>query len=160
MKSKLKAPGTKRSKLKFDHLLSSFAFNFNLRRYSQANKFASWAQANWVLRGVTDVQVVSAAADGATNTTMFDIKITYFEMPTGRAVAKSSSCFQSAAQPPAAVPPAVELVWRSYFRKTGTLYFTEESTVYAGQLAKLPFGQASLAKLTPHRARISGSAAE
>jgi len=31
----LKAPGTKRLKLKYDKLLSSFAFNFNLRRYSK-----------------------------------------------------------------------------------------------------------------------------
>jgi hypothetical protein len=31
----LKAPGTKRSKLKHDYLLSSFAFNFILRRYTK-----------------------------------------------------------------------------------------------------------------------------
>jgi len=35
MKSKLKGPGTKRSKLKCHVLLSSFAFDFNLGRYSQ-----------------------------------------------------------------------------------------------------------------------------
>ena len=29
----LKAPGTKRLELKYDELLSSFAFKFNLRRY-------------------------------------------------------------------------------------------------------------------------------
>jgi hypothetical protein len=34
IKPTLKAPGTKRSKLQYDELLSSFAFNFNLRRYS------------------------------------------------------------------------------------------------------------------------------
>ena len=33
MKSKLKAPGTKCLKLKYDNLLSSFAFKFNLRHY-------------------------------------------------------------------------------------------------------------------------------
>jgi hypothetical protein len=33
MKSKLKAPGTKRLKLKYDILLLSFAYNFNLCRY-------------------------------------------------------------------------------------------------------------------------------
>jgi hypothetical protein len=33
MKSKLKVPGTKRLKLRYDHLLSAFAFNSNLRRY-------------------------------------------------------------------------------------------------------------------------------
>ena len=34
-KSTLKAPGTKRLKLKYDKLLSNFAFNFNLRRYKE-----------------------------------------------------------------------------------------------------------------------------
>jgi hypothetical protein len=34
MKITLKAPGTKRLKLKYDKLLSSLAFNFNLRCYS------------------------------------------------------------------------------------------------------------------------------
>ena len=33
IKPTLKAPGTKRLELKYDELLSSFAFNFNLRRY-------------------------------------------------------------------------------------------------------------------------------
>ena len=32
----LKAPITKRLKLKYDELLSSFAFNFNLRRYTMS----------------------------------------------------------------------------------------------------------------------------
>ena len=32
----LKAPGTKRLKLDFDELLSTFAFNFNLRRFIEA----------------------------------------------------------------------------------------------------------------------------
>jgi hypothetical protein len=35
MKSMLKAPGTKRLKLTCDGLLSSFAFKFKLRRYTQ-----------------------------------------------------------------------------------------------------------------------------
>ena len=39
IKPTLKAPGSKRSKLKSDELLSSFAFNFNLRRYNMV--FAS-----------------------------------------------------------------------------------------------------------------------
>jgi hypothetical protein len=34
MKSKLKAPRTKHLQLKYDNLLSNFAFEFNLRRYS------------------------------------------------------------------------------------------------------------------------------
>jgi hypothetical protein len=33
MKTHLKAPGTKRLKLKYDKLLSNVAFRFNLRRY-------------------------------------------------------------------------------------------------------------------------------
>ena len=33
IKPKFKAPGTKRSKLKSDELLSNFAFKTNLRRY-------------------------------------------------------------------------------------------------------------------------------
>jgi len=39
MKPMLKAPGTKRLKLKYDILLSSFAFNFNLRRYTKLDDF-------------------------------------------------------------------------------------------------------------------------
>jgi len=35
MKPPLKAPGTKRLKLRCDKLLSDFAFKFNLRRYTQ-----------------------------------------------------------------------------------------------------------------------------
>jgi hypothetical protein len=35
-KPKLKAPGTERLKLEYDEPLSSFAFTFNLRRYTQA----------------------------------------------------------------------------------------------------------------------------
>jgi hypothetical protein len=38
MKPALKAPGTKPLKLKYDELLSSFAFNFNLRRYIKATE--------------------------------------------------------------------------------------------------------------------------
>jgi len=36
IKPKLKAPGTKRLKLEYDYLLSSFAFKINLRRYTVA----------------------------------------------------------------------------------------------------------------------------
>ena len=36
MKSKLKAPGIKRLKLKYDEPLSKFAFKSNLRRYTEA----------------------------------------------------------------------------------------------------------------------------
>ena len=34
-KPTLKAPGIRRLNLKYDDLLSSFAFNFNLRRYNE-----------------------------------------------------------------------------------------------------------------------------
>ena len=34
MKPALRAPGTKRLKLNYDYLLTGFAFNSNLRRYS------------------------------------------------------------------------------------------------------------------------------
>ena len=39
IKPTLKAPGSKRLKLKYDELLSSFAFNFNLRRYTSCLPF-------------------------------------------------------------------------------------------------------------------------
>jgi len=35
IKPTLKAPGTRRLRLNYDELLSSFAFKFNLRRYSK-----------------------------------------------------------------------------------------------------------------------------
>jgi hypothetical protein len=38
MKPVLKRPGTKRLKLKHNRLLSSYAFNFNLRRYAKEIK--------------------------------------------------------------------------------------------------------------------------
>ena len=37
MKPMLKAPGTKRLKLKYDEPPSNFAFKFNLRRYSMVD---------------------------------------------------------------------------------------------------------------------------
>ena len=38
IKATLKAPGSKRLILKYDELLSSFAFNFNLRRHSRVRR--------------------------------------------------------------------------------------------------------------------------
>ena len=38
-KATVKAPGTKRLKLNHDKLLSRLAFNFNLRRYTMAERF-------------------------------------------------------------------------------------------------------------------------
>ena len=52
MKPKLKPPGTKRLKLKCDILLSTFAFNFDLRRYmmgqfyTTANALQVWGENN------------------------------------------------------------------------------------------------------------------
>jgi len=40
MKPKLKPPGTKRPKLKCDILLSTFAFSFDLRRYSKGPPYS------------------------------------------------------------------------------------------------------------------------
>ena len=40
MKHMLKPPKTKRLKLKYDELLSNFAFNFNLRRYTVVDRGA------------------------------------------------------------------------------------------------------------------------
>ena len=45
IKPTLKAPGTKRLKLKYDKLLSSFAFKFSLRRCSAARYYESHAVA-------------------------------------------------------------------------------------------------------------------
>ena len=43
MNPTLKAPGTKRLKLKNDELLSNFGFKFNLRRYIMAGEVPQWA---------------------------------------------------------------------------------------------------------------------
>ena len=45
IKPTLKAPGTKRLKLKFDKPLSSFAFTFNLRRYNMVGNAYTLAYA-------------------------------------------------------------------------------------------------------------------
>jgi len=47
IKSKLNAPGTKRLKLKYDIMLSSFAFSFNLRRYTATGAAAAAAAGSW-----------------------------------------------------------------------------------------------------------------
>ena len=53
IKPTLKAPGTKRLKVTHDKLLSSFAFNFNLRRYTPATTTSSTppASLSWTARG-------------------------------------------------------------------------------------------------------------
>ena len=45
IKTKLKLPGTKRLKLKYDELLSTFAFKLNLRRYTWAA--STWQHTTW-----------------------------------------------------------------------------------------------------------------
>jgi hypothetical protein len=46
MKPTFKAPGTKRSNLKYAELLSNFAFNVNLRRYNKAGRAVTAAVAS------------------------------------------------------------------------------------------------------------------
>ena len=58
-KPKLKAPGYKRLKLKLDKLLSSFAFNFNLRRHSVAYVLADLRT---TARVVAALEVIHASA--------------------------------------------------------------------------------------------------
>ena len=52
IKSTLKAPGTKRSKLKYDELLPSFSFNLNMRRYLKGDKETK--ELNEKMAGFTD----------------------------------------------------------------------------------------------------------
>ena len=42
IKPTLKTPGTQRLKLQYDELLSSFAFNLNLRRFTEASEYADY----------------------------------------------------------------------------------------------------------------------
>jgi hypothetical protein len=49
IKATLKAPGTKRLKLKSDELLSSFAFNFNMRRYSKGGPYLAKMRISFVV---------------------------------------------------------------------------------------------------------------
>jgi len=47
IKRKLKAPGTKRFKLRYDEPLSNLVFNFDLRRYTRARRvWAGWGTAS------------------------------------------------------------------------------------------------------------------
>jgi len=56
MKLTLKAPGSKRLKLKSDKLLSNVAFKFNLRRYMVVNKMddttVQWSKAGAYTRSL------------------------------------------------------------------------------------------------------------
>ena len=47
----LKAPGTKRLKLKYDEPVSNFAFKFNLRRYNQKQAWPFWEPVDYVAFG-------------------------------------------------------------------------------------------------------------
>jgi hypothetical protein len=50
IKPALKPPGTKRSKLTYNKLLSSFAFNLNLRRYNpETLRVAEGRESMWLL---------------------------------------------------------------------------------------------------------------
>ena len=70
IKPKLKPPGTKRLKLNCNVLLSSFAFEFNLRRFNKANEyFSNAAKQNHLARGSTHFSRVPqmAVANALTN---------------------------------------------------------------------------------------------
>ena len=60
MKPTLKAPGTKRLKLKCHRLLSTFAFDFNLRRYITTSKL----QCESPHRRFPGMAVVTVSMDG------------------------------------------------------------------------------------------------
>ena len=67
VKPALKAPGTQRLKLNYDYLLTSFAFNFNLRRYNKAGAAVEAAHttahhANAAARDISDTAAARAAA--------------------------------------------------------------------------------------------------
>jgi len=62
IKPTLKTPGTKRSKLKYDRPLSSFAFKFNLRRYNKATSNICTAQA--LLANMAGLYAVYHGPDG------------------------------------------------------------------------------------------------
>ena len=59
-KPKLKPPGAKRLKLKCDILLSTSAFNFNLRRYNEVTAIADAADA--ATEAADDAAALNAAA--------------------------------------------------------------------------------------------------
>ena len=77
IKPTLKAPGTKRWKLKYDELLSSFAFKFNLRRYSMAFLDGSL--------GAGTALMHEAYADDAANTGIAVCNLTEFQERVVRA---------------------------------------------------------------------------
>jgi len=60
MKSKLQAPGRKRVTLKRDEALSNFAFNFNLRCYTEEAALAATTNGT---RGVTETAAAGGAAE-------------------------------------------------------------------------------------------------
>jgi len=54
MNTVLKAPGTKRLKQRYDKLLYRFAFNFNLRRYTEVSLTTDYS-----VKGTADLIAVS-----------------------------------------------------------------------------------------------------
>ena len=62
----MKAPGTKRLKLKYDGLLSNFAFECNLRRYTKTNDDLETALETAAAKADEDLETAAAAAAVAT----------------------------------------------------------------------------------------------
>ena len=58
----MKAPGTKRLKLKYDGLLSNFAFECNLRRYTKTNDDLETALETAAAKADEDLETAAAAA--------------------------------------------------------------------------------------------------
>ena len=81
IKPTLKPPGTKRLKLKYDELLSSFAFNFNLRRYTTVPGTATRTANGVTCIGYTDLP--SRCAGQAS--TLFGNNVSNFLLSMGRA---------------------------------------------------------------------------
>jgi len=72
LKPKLKAPGSKRWKLQCDQLLSSFAFNCNMRRYSvSSSPHLDFVRKNFQYKVMPFGELLAALVAGAYTRTLF-----------------------------------------------------------------------------------------
>ena len=62
IKPTLKAPGSERSKLKYDEPLSTLAFNFNMRRYTKELSYAHAVEASALRTQLADLRAQLTAA--------------------------------------------------------------------------------------------------